>query len=501
MNRIHQILNPWQGASNTTPAIITHDGRTISYAALSKAIAEARTILQDQGVKGGDRVMILAENSLSTIAFFHATSALDAWAIPANARMTFAEIQRVLEHARPRAVVCTIDVSKNAVATAKELGAGTFNGTFGEVAIATPYDSTPEPVDPSADQVSVLMYTTGTTGDPKGVMMSHANLLFTSRISSETREIGPQDTVYLALPMSHVFGLVSTMCATLFAGGTLRLECSFSAESLFCALKEGVTVLPAVPQMHAHLMKYAQEQGLTNLGDLDLRLVSSGAAPLDPTWKREAEAFFGLPLQNGYGMTETTAGICMTHSDIGDPDVSVGVPFRGVEVRLVDATASDGIGEIEVRGGNVMKGYYKLPDVTEATIDRDGWLRTGDLGRFDDAGRLHIAGRSKEMIIRSGFNIFPIEVEAALNDHPNVVQSAVVGRQVEGANEEVLAFVQVVQGSGVTSDELRAHAATLLTAYKRPSKIILSDALPAAATGKILKHKLIDTFRDQLNAE
>ncbi|GFE52432.1 AMP-binding protein [Roseobacter cerasinus] len=498
MNRIHQILDRWQGEHGSAAAIITHDGRTISYAELADAVDQATSVLRDHGVQGGDRIMILAENSLSTIAFFHAASSLDAWAIPANARMTLPEIQRVLDHARPRAVVCTTDVSEQAVKTAKELGAKTIQAAFGEVAVAAPYESAPEPVDPTAEQVAVLMYTTGTTGAPKGVMMSHANVLFTSKVSSHTRGIGPADTVYLALPMSHVFGLVSTMCATLFAGGTLKLECKFSAEALYQALDMGVTVLPAVPQMHAHLMKYARDRGVTRIEGSKLRYVSSGAAPLDPTWKREAEAFFGLPLQNGYGMTETTAGICMTRSDIGDPDVSVGVPFPGVEVHLANSENTDGVGEILVRGGNVMKGYYKLPDLTNAAFNDEGWFHTGDLGRFDDAGRLHIAGRSKEMIIRSGFNIFPIEVEAALNDHPDVVQSAVVGRKVEGANEEVLAFVQVVKGAKVTPDDLKAHAASVLTAYKRPSIIILTETLPAAATGKILKHKLIETFHKEL---
>ncbi|WP_150120761.1 class I adenylate-forming enzyme family protein, partial [Sulfitobacter sp. HI0040] len=260
------------------------------------------------------------------------------------------------------------------------------------------------------------------------------------------------------------------------------------------------TLLSAVPQMHALLMQYTKEQGLTSLGSDRLRYVSSGAAPLDPAWKRKAEAFYGVALQNGYGMTETTAGVCATRNPIGSPDTSTGPALPGVEVRIDDSVpgGGEGSGEVQTRGAHIMKGYYRNPEETAKALDAEGWLRTGDLGRIDEHGHLHILGRSKELIIHGGFNVYPPEVEAALNDHPKVIQSAVIGRMKDG-DEEVLAFVQIAPGDDVTAEELRTFVKEQLAGYKRPSQIVLATELPAAPTGKILKHRLLAAFADRLD--
>jgi acyl-CoA synthetase (AMP-forming)/AMP-acid ligase II len=215
--------------------------------------------------------------------------------------------------------------------------------------------------------------------------------------------------------------------------------------------------------------------------------------------RRRAERFYGLPLQNGYGMTEATAGVTVTRSTPGDGDTSVGTPLPGVEVRLdIPAAAEDGVGEILTRGPHVMIGYYRLPEETAAVLGPDGFLHTGDLGRFDAEGRLHVVGRRKELIIRSGFNVYPVEVEAALTEHPRVIQSAVVGRKVAGGNEEVIAFVLVAPGTELTEADLKAHMADRLSPYKRPNLYVVATELPATPTGKILKHKLLDHFADRL---
>ncbi|MEM7710223.1 MAG: fatty acid--CoA ligase family protein, partial [Pseudomonadota bacterium] len=247
------------------------------------------------------------------------------------------------------------------------------------------------------------------------------------------------------------------------------------------------------PQMHAVLMAHVARQGLARLEGGALRYVSSGAAPLDPAWKRKAEAFYGLPLQNGYGMTETTAVICATSNAIGDPDISVGPALPGVEIALDARHGGDDpdVGEILTRGPHVMDGYYRNSADT-ALVLADDWMRTGDLGRMD-GDRLHVVGRAKELIIRGGFNVYPPEVESALNDHPDVIQCAVVGRRVDG-DEQVLAFVQCAEPDALDVDALQAFAATRLAAYKRPTLIVAATNLPAAPTGKILKHKLISTF-------
>ncbi|GHB16883.1 AMP-binding protein [Pseudovibrio japonicus] len=506
MNRIHEML---QVSSQITPqslALIDPNGRPLTYHELMQAVDQAQAALVRFDVRAGDRVMIIGENSVEMIAFLFACSRLDAWAIPSNARMSALELDRIAKHAAVRTIVTTDGVSLNAVQHAARLGANPATGGFGSVSISDARPCEVEPTSPSAaEQVAVLMYTTGTTGDPKGVMITHANLLFAANASATVRSLKVEDLVYCALPFSHIFGLASALLASLSVGAGLQLQTRFTAESLYEALKSGVTVLPAVPQMHALLMEFVREKGLDKLKAPQLRYVSSGAAPLDPAWKRRAEAFYGVAVQNGYGMTETTAGISTTSFEIGNPNISTGKPLDGTEAKVVSAPDQDdlqeGVGEILVRGPHVMKGYYKNPAETAKVHRADGFLHTGDLGRFDEDGNLEVVGRCKELIISGGFNIYPPEVEAALNDHPAIIQAAVVGRKLEGGNEEVLAFAQVADLESISKFALKEHLMSRLAPYKHPAQIVFTMALPAASTGKILKHKLIETFQDDLESE
>lgn len=503
MKRIHEILRKTAEKHPDTIAIIEADNHTLSYGDLVHAVDEAAGLLRERGVRGGDRVMIIGENSLAMIAFLFAAGKIDAWAIPSNARMAPIELDRVVAHAEPRVIVATSDVSQAAAGHGERFGAEPASGLYGTVTITPPRDCVAEAVFESAeDQVAALMYTTGTTGAPKGVMLTHGNLLFAGNASATVRELRHGDRVYAVLPFSHIFGLASALTASLMVGATLQLQTRFVPAKLYEALISGVTVLPAVPQMHALLMQHVREQGLGELDAPQLRYVSSGAAPLDPDWKRRAEAFYGVALQNGYGMTESAAGISTTKLAIGDPDISAGKPLDGTQVKLVpgpgQSELQDGVGEILTRGPHIMKGYYKNLGETAKVLETDGYLHTGDLGCFDDRGNLSVVGRCKELIIRGGFNVYPPEVEAALNDHPAVVQAAVIGRKLAGGNEEVLAFVQVADPDATTEDELKAHLKDRLAPYKHPARIILTDVLPAASTGKILKHKLVDAYQKDL---
>jgi acyl-CoA synthetase (AMP-forming)/AMP-acid ligase II len=222
--------------------------------------------------------------------------------------------------------------------------------------------------------------------------------------------------------------------------------------------------------------------------DTHLRFAYAGGSPLSPTLKAQVEQLLGVPLHNGYGLTETAPTVSQTRLDQPRSDTSVGHAIPGIEVRV--ETGSDGAGELWVRGPNVMRGYYQEPELTAAVLRDDGWLNTGDIVRQEVDGALFIVGRTKELIIRSGFNVYPLEVETVLNAHPAVTQSAVVGRVAADGNEEVLAYVEPDPHHAVTADELASYLATQLAPYKRPSEIILMAALPAAATGKILKSRL-----------
>lgn len=495
-NRWHALL-AWQRLERPEACAFRDSlGHVWNYDDLGHASDDLAKILMDTGVKARDRVVVLAENCCAVVAAFMAVSQIGAVVVPVNARMSVDEVDRILAHARPVVVLASSAVSDDATRHAERLGGCKISGDFGELHLAKAFDSNPD----APEEVAVLLYTTGTTGDPKGVMLTHGNMLFGGKASSELRDMAPGDVIYGVLPMTHVFGLASVMTAALHAGAEVWLEARFTAEKLYQALLQGVTRLAAVPQMHALVMQYAKEQGLTQLGSQTLQYVSSGAAPLDPDWKRRAETFYGVALQNGYGMTEATAGICATkNAKVGDPDTSCGPPLPGVEIRIDDQVpgGGDGLGEVLLRGPNVMLGYYRNAEETGRVLDAEGWLRSGDLGRLDDRGFLHIEGRLKELIIHGGFNVFPPEVEAALNAHPKVIQSAVVGRRVLG-DEEVLAFVQVAKGDEPDVSDLAAFARSHLAGYKRPKQIILAYELPAAPTGKILKHKLLETFAEQM---
>ena len=491
--RWHHFLDAQVTDRPDAPALTDSIGASWDYSDLDRACDAVKEKLLTAGVKAGDRVLIIAENCAAAVATLFACSRLGAVAVPTNARQTSAEITRILEHARPAAVVLTHKVSKDAAAHGARLKAQEISGAFGTLLLATPYPSNP---DPERD-VAVLLYTTGTTGTPKGVMLTHGNLVFGGRSSVAIRGMTQADVIYGVLPLTHVFGLSSIVTAAMCAGALIRFEARFSPERLYRALGDGVTLLSAVPQIHALLMQFTREQGLETLHSNSLRYVSSGAAPLDPEWKRKAEAFYGVALQNGYGMTETTAGICVTQSAVGNPDVSVGPPLPGVDIKINQPDKS-GIGEVLTRGPNVMKGYYRAPDETKKVLNTKGWMHTGDLGRVDKAGFLHILGRSKELIIHGGFNVFPPEVETALNAHPQVIQSAVIGRMVDG-DEQVLGFVQVADGDAPDPEQLRQFVADQLAGYKRPAQIIMATDLPAAPTGKILRHRLLEVFGEQLN--
>jgi acyl-CoA synthetase (AMP-forming)/AMP-acid ligase II len=309
--------------------------------------------------------------------------------------------------------------------------------------------------------------------------------------------MGAGDTVYVVLPISHIVG-ISLLIMTLMVGGTVRLVSKYDPAALAKAIaEEGVTILSGVPATYQRLLEYKAVAGLKHLDAGSLRLISVAGAPLDLDLKSRVVRELGLPLLNGYGITECSPGISGVRFDAPRADQAVGTLLPGVEARV---RTTDGIpvgkgeiGELHVRGRNVMRGYYRAPDLTAKVIDSEGWFNTGDLARFED-DCLYIVGRTKEMIIRSGFNVYPAEVEAVLSSHEAVVQCAVVGRAVEG-NEEVVAFVQLMPGSSVKPADLMAFINPQLTSYKRPSEILVLDALPATSTGKILKHKLAESLR------
>jgi acyl-CoA synthetase (AMP-forming)/AMP-acid ligase II len=469
---------------------------------LEQARTEWSARLAGLGVRAGDRVMVVGENCPAMVLLVFALATLRAWAVNVNARLSAREVDAIRAHCGARRVVFLAEDSREAAEHARRLSAEPLDGgAWGAMAVSAPGGAAPEPVtgDPAED-VAALLYTTGTTGEPKAVMLTHASLLFIARNSGELRRITPDDRIYGLLPLTHVYGLASVTLGSLLAGGSLHLQARFVPAAAAEFIRgERLTVCQGVPAMYAKLVHHLKEHGISFFDAPHLRFLYAGGSPLAPALKREAEEFFGLRLHNGYGLTEASPTLTQTRQEAPRDDCSVGPAIPGVSLRIVDREGRDlpdgEVGELRARGPNVMKGYYRDPQGTAAAIGPGGWLATGDLARRDPDGAIHIVGRLKELIIRSGFNVFPVEVESVLNAHPAVSQSAVVGRSRDG-DEEVVAFVELAPGAGATPAELMEFTARSLAPYKRPSEIVVLPALPAAPSGKVLKGELARMARE-----
>jgi len=491
--RISDILRHGAVHHPGAPALL-EDGRTWSYAELARETDAYAALLRDLDVRAGDRVMLVAENSVAQVALLFAAAVIDAWSVCVNARLSEGELATIAQHSGARRVLYLVHASPDAAGHAARAGATGCAARPGILAGPCNEACLPEPVDAGAAHVAALVYTTGTTGQPKGVMLSHASLLFVAATSSRLRGLTPDDRAYGGLPISHVYGLTSVLLGTLYAGACLLLAPHFDAARLLAAIRAGeLTIVQGVPAMYARLLALAEGEGKGEARPVrsTLRFCYAGGSPLDPALKGAVEALFGLPLHNGYGLSETAPTVSQTRLDAPRADTSVGMPIPGVAVRIVGKQGLDvapgEAGELWVRGPNLMRGYYRDAAATEAALRPGGWLATGDLARQGPDGALFLLGRTKELIIRSGFNVYPVEVETALNAHPNVVQSAVIGRPLPDGEEEVIAFVEARGVSGaVLADWLRPR----LAPYKRPARIVFMDAMPAAPSGKILKSRL-----------
>jgi long-chain acyl-CoA synthetase len=467
-----------------------------TYRQLAVAVTKTRTWLMESGVRPGDRVLIVCENSRAFVACFLALADLDAWPVLVNAHLSAREVDEIRNHCGARRVLYMTSVSPHATEHAKRHGAVIGEVLdLGPIGIG-PLNETvePEPIDTNpADRVAALIYTSGTTGLPKGVMLTHRNLLFVAAVSARIRTLTPEDRVYGVLPMSHAVGLSVVLLGSLLSGATLYLSPRFDPMRVRGVLEQDqLTVVLGTPAMFALLLQYAKLRGLASMRFPALRIVSSSGAPLDSAIKSAVERLFGMVLHNGYGVTECSPTIAQTRVETPRNDISVGPVFPGIEVKLVgpdrNSVGEGDVGELWVRGPTVMKGYYRAPEETAAAIDAEGWFNTRDLARLED-GNLFIVGRTKELIVRFGFNVYPAEVEAVFNSHAGVIRSAVIGRTVEG-NEEIVTFVQLEPGSTLTANDLAEYAAQRLASYKRPSQILLVPSMPVTPTGKVIKDEL-----------
>jgi long-chain acyl-CoA synthetase len=496
--RISDVISTWIDRSPLQPALVESSG-TWSYQQLGKAVSETGEWLRSLGIQPGDRIMLLCENCRAAVAAVLAATAIDAWPVLVGTRLSAREVDEIRDHCQPRRIIYFTPVSPQAREHAKRHGASAMEtASLGSLAVG-PLDSRvePEPLEPEiSERVAALIYTSGTTGVAKGVMLTHRNLLFVASSSAKIRSLGPEDRLYGVLPITHAVGLSVVLIGSLMSGATLYLAPRFDPVAALGTIdKEKLTVVLGAPAMFALLVDYAKLRGVPSLAFRSLRIISSSGAPLEPATKTEVEKLFAMPLHNGYGVTECSPNISQAVVGEWRNDTSVGRVLPGVTIRLVGPERTQvpegEVGELRVRGPNVMKGYYRAPELTADAFDQEGWFNTRDLARFEN-GYLFIEGRTKELIVRFGQNVYPAEVEAVFNTHPAVLHAAVIGRAVEGGEggEEILAFLQLKPGATALEADLAQHAAQQLAPYKRPSRIFLLAEMPLTRTGKIVKAEL-----------
>jgi malonyl-CoA/methylmalonyl-CoA synthetase len=454
------------------------DGRWLGGAELDERTAALAVALGGAGLAPGDRFAICAAPSAAWVIAYVAALRAGLVVVPINPAYTRVEVERIVRDAEPAAAL--LDDGERATWIEAAGGAPLLLGPDLAVpagAAGPGIAARDAAIDLAAgEDPAAMLYTSGTTGAPKGAVLSHANLLASATAVAIAWRWSAEDRLLLTLPLFHMHGLGVGINGALATGAQLVLRPGFDAADVAARAGEGVSMFFAVPAIYQRLSAAGALASLRGL-----RLLVSGSAPLPAALAREIEREAGqLPLER-YGMTET---VMLTSNPYDGPRKpgKVGFPLPGVELRLSDA------GEVEVRGPSVMRGYWRAPAADAEAFTADGWFRTGDVGELDRDGHLRLAGRSKELIITGGLNVHPREVEEAIATFPGVREVAVVGRPSEAWGEAVTAVV--VCSGPIDAAALRAHAATLLAPYKVPKRVEFAEALPRNALGKVVRREL-----------
>ena len=458
----------------------------LSYAALDGASAHIAGLLRERGVVPGDRVGVMLPNVPYFPVVYYGVLRAGAIVVPMNVLLRRRELRYYLEDSGAKLLFAWHDFAEDAEGGADDAGTECVLVEPGEfeqlVGSAPPHTEMCARED--AD-TAVILYTSGTTGSPKGAELTHANLRRNLEASARLFSLGPDDVIFGGLPLFHSFGQTCALNAGIGSGATLTLLPRFDpAQALRIVERDGVTVFAGVPTMYGALL---HEPSRESADTSTLRLCASGGASLPVELLNAFEDAFDAKILEGYGLSETSPVASFNHPDRERKPGSIGTPIEGVEMRLLDVDGDDGVGEIAIRGHNVMKGYWDKPEATAAAIDADGWFRTGDMARVDDDGYYFIVDRKKDLIIRGGYNVYPREVEEVLYEHPKVREAAVIGVPHPDLGEEIGAAVALKEGEDAEPEELQRFVKDQLAAYKYPRLVWFVDELPKGPTGKILK--------------
>jgi long-chain acyl-CoA synthetase len=478
--------------SPDAPAIRLGDAE-LSYAELDDRSARLASLLTEKGIGPGDRVGVMLPNVPDFPVAYYGVLRAGAIVVPMNVLLKRREIAFYLEDSGAKLVLAWHGFAEEAQAGAAEAGAelvevepAAFAATLAEL------EPTLALADTAEDDTAVILYTSGTTGKPKGAELTHANLARNADVSSRTTcEIAGGDVVLGSLPLFHSFGQTVAMNASLSVGACLTLVPKFEpGEALATMQRDGVTHFYGVPTMFGALLHHPERESFDTSS---LRTCITGGASMPVEVLRGFEEAFGAVVLEGYGLSETSPVACSNHPDRERKPGSIGTPIEGVEMQIVDddgnPVGQGDVGEIVIRGHNIMKGYWQRPDATEEAM-RGGWFHSGDMARTDEDGYFFIVDRKKDLIIRGGYNVYPREVEEVLYEHPKIREAAVVGVPHDEWGEEIGAAVVLMEGEELRPEEVSAYVKDRIAAYKYPRVVWFLDDLPKGPTGKILKREI-----------
>jgi long-chain acyl-CoA synthetase len=465
---------------------------TISYAELDVATARVAGLLRDRGIGAGDRVGVMLPNVPQFAFVYYGVLRAGATVVPMNVLLKEREVSFYLTDSQAKLVFAWHACAEPAQSGAAEAGSECLvvDDSFDELLAGG--DPEPAVAERAGDDTAVILYTSGTTGKPKGAELTHANLARNAEVSDGLFGAGPEDVILGALPLFHAFGQTCGLNTALLSGAALALVPRFDPEEVLATIeRRGVTVFEGVPTMYAALLHHPDRE---RFDVSTLRVCVSGGAALAVEILHAFESALGCVILEGYGLSETSPVACFNHPDRERKPGSIGTPVEGVEMRLVDAdrrpVAEGDVGEVAIRGHNIMRGYFNRPEATAEAIDSEGWFYSGDIGRVDEDGCFYIVDRKKELIIRGGYNVYPREIEEVFHEHPAVREVAVVGIPHAELGEEVGAAVALTPGADADAAEIKEFVKARVAAYKYPRHVWLVDELPKGPTGKILKREI-----------
>ncbi|MCS3444800.1 MULTISPECIES: malonate--CoA ligase [Bradyrhizobium] len=481
-------------------AIEQLDGSRISYGDLIARAGQMANVLVERGVKPGDRVAAQTEKSVSALVLYLATVRAGGVYLPLNTAYTLNELEYFITDAEPALVVCDPSKQDGIKAIAAKVGAkvetlgASGKGSLTEAAdkAATEFATVPR----GNNDLAAILYTSGTTGRSKGAMLSHDNLASNSYSLVDYWRFTDKDVLIHALPIYHTHGLFVASNVTLFARASMIFLPKFDPDVII-KLMARATVMMGVPTFYTRLL---QNPGLNKDATRHMRLFISGSAPLLADTHREWSARTGHAVLERYGMTETNMNTSNPYDGDRVPG-AVGFALPGVSVRVTDPEsgkelARETIGMIEVKGPNVFQGYWRMPEKTKAEFRGDGFFITGDLGKIDDKGYVHILGRGKDLVISGGFNVYPKEIESEIDAMPGVIESAVIGVPHADFGEGVTAVLVCSKGADVSEASVLKALDGRLAKFKMPKRVFVVDELPRNAMGKVQKNILRDTYKD-----